>query len=65
MKLLVDTCIWSLALRRTDKASLSAEEQRLVARLTETVQDGNVVIIGPIRQEVLSGIKDEAQSVKT
>jgi predicted nucleic acid-binding protein len=44
---------------------LSAEEQRLVARLTETVQDGNVVIIGPIRQEVLSGIKDEAQSVKT
>jgi predicted nucleic acid-binding protein len=65
MKLLVDTCIWSLALRRAHKASLSAEEQRFVARLTETIQDGNVVMIGPIRQEVLSGIKDESQFVKT
>ena len=65
MKLLVDTCIWSLALRRTDKAALSAEEQRLAARLTETIQDGNVVMMGPIRQEVLSGIKDESQFVKT
>jgi predicted nucleic acid-binding protein len=65
MKLLVDTCIWSLALRRTDKAALSAEELRLAARLTETIQDGNVVMMGPIRQEVLSGIKDESQFVKT
>lgn len=65
MKILVDTCIWSLALRRRDKASLSVEEQRLVARLAEAIQDGNVVMVGPIRQEVLSGIKDESQFVKT
>ena len=65
MKVLVDTCVWSLALRRRDKTSLSIDERRLAARLTEAVQDGNVVMIGPIRQEVLSGIKDEAQFVKT
>jgi predicted nucleic acid-binding protein len=65
MKLLVDTCIWSFALRRTDKASLNAEEQRLVSSLTEAIQDGNVVMIGPIRQEVLSGIKNESQFART
>ena len=64
MKVLVDTCVWSLALRRRDKTSLSIDERRLAARLTEAVQDSNVVMIGPIRQEVLSGIKDEAQFVK-
>ena len=65
MRVLVDTCVWSLALRRRNKTSLSLEERRLTARLTEAVQDGNVVMIGPIRQEVLSGIKDEAQLIKT
>jgi predicted nucleic acid-binding protein len=64
MKLLVDSCIWSLALRRADKASLSTEEQALLALLTEAIQDGNVVMIGPIRQEILSGIKNESQFVK-
>lgn len=44
---------------------MSIDERRLTARLTEAVQDGNVVMIGPIRQEVLSGIKDEAQFIKT
>jgi len=65
MKVLVDTCIWSLALRRRDKASLSVEEQQVVARLADAIQDGNVIMIGPIRQEVLSGIKEESQFVKT
>jgi predicted nucleic acid-binding protein len=65
VKILVDTCIWSLALRRRDKTSLSVEGQRLVARLAEAIQDGNVVMVGPIRQEVLSGIKDESHFVKT
>lgn len=61
MRMFVDTCIWSLALRRKEKTPLSLEEQRLVADLTETIRNGNVVMVGPIRQEVLSGIKDEAQ----
>src|SRR5271157_401301 len=64
MKLLVDTSVWSLALRRRRRATLSPEEKRLVAVLTEAIRDGQVVMIGPIRQELLSGIKEQAQSEK-
>ena len=61
MKLLADTSVWSLALRRKPTATLSAEERRLVAVLTEAIRDGRVVMVGPIRQEILSGIKEQAQ----
>jgi predicted nucleic acid-binding protein len=36
----------------------------MVASLAEAIQDGRVAMIGPIRQEVLSGIKDLAQFEK-
>ena len=61
MSVLADTSVWSLALRRKPSAKLSAEERRLTGLLSEAVNDGQVVIIGPIRQELLSGIKDPAQ----
>jgi len=61
MRVLVDTSVWSLALRRTDAAALSPEEQRLKADLAQALQDGRVVMIGLIRQELLSGIKESAQ----
>jgi predicted nucleic acid-binding protein len=61
VKLLVDACTWSLLLRRRNKAALSSDEQFLLESLTEAIQDGRVAIIGPIRQEVLSGIKDQTQ----
>ena len=61
MKVLVDTSVWSLALRRKDAAGLSAEEQKLKAELAQAIQDGRVVMIGMIRQELLSGIKEQAQ----
>ena len=61
MKTLIDSCVWSLALRRKNKALLSKDEHRIVAVLSEAVQNGRVAIIGPIRQEVLSGIKEAAQ----
>lgn len=64
MKVLVDTCVWSLALRRKNRTALSANEQRMVASLTQAIQDGRVAMIGPIRQEVLSGIKNSAQFEK-
>ncbi len=64
MKLLVDTSVWSLALRRKDAASLSQDERHLVVQLTHAVQEGRVAIIGLIRQELLSGIKDQAQFEK-
>ena len=60
MKVLVDSCAWSLQLRRRNRTTLSREEQLMLASLTEAIQDGRVAIIGPIRQEVLSGIKDLA-----
>jgi predicted nucleic acid-binding protein len=61
MKVLADTSVWSLALRRKKTAKLSAAEQHLVASLSEAISDGWVAMIGPIRQELLSGIKEEAQ----
>ena len=61
MKVLADTSVWWLALRRKKTVSLSAEEQQLTASLSEAINDGRVVMIGPIRQELLSGIKDQAQ----
>jgi predicted nucleic acid-binding protein len=64
VRLLVDTCVWSLFLRRRSATALSGEEQILLKSLTEAIQDGQVAIIGPIRQEVLSGIKDLVQFEK-
>jgi predicted nucleic acid-binding protein len=51
---LVDTCVWSAVLRR----SLVGEENPVVNALKKLVEDGNVAIIGSIRQEILSGISD-------
>ena len=57
MKVLVDTSVWSRALRRRGSAS----HQPVAAVLASLVEDGRVAIIGPIRQELLSGLKDRAQ----
>jgi len=56
MRVLIDTSVWSLALRRGDGPSKpEAEELRrlIAAHIAE--------IIGPIRQEILSGVRDQAQ----
>lgn len=60
MKVIVDTSVWSLALRRQSAPGKSNEigEGRELRRL---IADGNVAIIGPIRQELLSGIRESAQ----
>ncbi|MGD9562833.1 MAG: PIN domain-containing protein [Pyrinomonadaceae bacterium] len=55
MKVLVDTSVWSLALRRSGATHPSR------SRLEELIQNGLVAIIGPIRQEILSGVKIESQ----
>ena len=64
MNVLADTSVWSLALRRKPPAKLSTEERRLTALLSAAIHDGRVVMIGPVRQELLSGIKDPAQFEK-
>ena len=55
---LVDTPLWSLALRRTS-IDLSPREQRLTAALRELIRDGRTQLVGPVRQELLSGIRHE------
>lgn len=59
MVVLIDTPIWSLALRRTS-TDLSAREQRLTAALRELIREGRAQLVGPVRQELLSGIRLEA-----
>lgn len=51
MKILVDTSVWSLALRRTPPRAVP-----LVDELRLIIDEGRVAIIGPIRQELLSGV---------
>ena len=63
MKVLVDTPIWSLAFRRK-KPGISSQEAILVADLTELIREDRAVIIGPIRQEILSGIASGSQFEK-
>jgi predicted nucleic acid-binding protein len=58
MMVLVDTSVWSLALRRK-QTDLSLGEQGLKNALQELVQDGRAQIVGPVRQELLSGIRDD------
>ncbi len=58
MKVLVDTSIWSLAFRRK-AGHLSATERRIVEEWTALVQQRQVLLVGPVRQEVLSGIRDQ------
>jgi predicted nucleic acid-binding protein len=58
MLVLVDTPIWSLALRRTSK-DLNSREQKLASSLQDLIRDGRAQLIGPVRQELLSGIREE------
>jgi predicted nucleic acid-binding protein len=53
---LVDTTIWSLALRRRAH-QLSPEEKWLVEEWEDLVSSGRAALIGPVHQEVLSGIR--------
>jgi len=63
MNVLIDTSVWSLALRRKNE-SLSTNERFLVAELSELIREGRARMIGLVRQEVLSGIKATEQYEK-
>ena len=58
MQVLVDTPIWSVALRRTIE-HLNSREQTQTAALRELVRSGRAQLVGPVRQELLSGIRVE------
>lgn len=53
---LVDTSVWSLALRRRPD-SLNIEQRLVVGEWSDLVREGRVQLIGPIRQEILSGVR--------
>ena len=57
MDVLVDTSVWSLSLRRKNHN----EKDPVRNRFEQLVLDGRVQIIGPIRQELLSGIPNIEQ----
>jgi predicted nucleic acid-binding protein len=63
MMVLVDTPVWSLALRRR-QADLNAREKLLIRALEELIREGRAQMIGAVRQELLSGIREEARFLK-
>jgi predicted nucleic acid-binding protein len=56
MNVLVDTSVWSLALRRNSPRGTAAEME-----LAELIREGRVLMLGAIRQELLSGIRSNEQ----
>ena len=54
MKVLVDTSVWSLAFRRRAPTHPTVDELRRL------IGDGRAAIVGPIRQDVLRGIRETA-----
>jgi predicted nucleic acid-binding protein len=59
MNVLVDTCIWSLALRRSTPSDVPE-----VTELRELIQEQRVLMVGVIRQELLSGIREESHFMR-
>lgn len=55
MKVIVDTDVWSEAFRK------EGAKGEYVLELRKLVEDSRVQLIGPIRQEILCGIRGEKQ----
>ncbi len=56
MKVIVDTSVWSLTLRRN-----KALENKYVEELEELIKEVRAQLMGPVRQELLNGIISEKQ----
>ena len=52
MNVLVDTSVWSLALRRK-----TLHDTPEVGELRGLIEEARVLMVGPIRQELLSGVR--------
>lgn len=55
MKVMVDTTCWSFVLRRKEP------ERAIASEVGSLIRRGRVAIIGPIRQELLSGVRERAE----
>ncbi|MEM8675072.1 MAG: PIN domain-containing protein [Cyanobacteria bacterium P01_G01_bin.67] len=56
MKIVVDTSVWSLVLRRQPQ-----HNNLILDKLRDLISDGRVILLGAVRQEILSGIKHQVQ----
>ena len=59
MNVIVDTSVWSHVLRRSEAGKSSLHDE-----MQELIREGRVVMLGPIRQELLSGLRTEQQFKK-
>ena len=59
MNIVINTSVWSLALRR-QRTSPSVEARELA----ELIREGRAAMLGPVRQELLSGVGGEDQCEK-
>lgn len=60
MKVIVDTSVWSLAFRRRMIPHQSSE----ILLLQNLIKEGRVILLGAVRQEILSGIRHQNQYEK-
>lgn len=58
MSVLVDTPVWSQLFRRAEP------DPGIRESLTRLIEDGDATLIGPIRQEILCGVRDPKQFVR-
>ena len=63
MTVLVDTSVWSLALRR-DRKDLTPQQAGVRRELANLIGEGGARIIGPVRQELLTGVRSGEQFEK-
>lgn len=53
MSVIIDTSVWSAALRRPTERAATRE----TVELTALIREGRAILLGPVRQELLSGIR--------
>ena len=58
MSVIVDTSVWSLALRR------NAPDAAIVDQLRALILENEAIILGAIRQEILSGLRTSEQFIR-
>jgi predicted nucleic acid-binding protein len=63
MMVLVDTPVWSIALRRKQQ-DLGQRERAYRDALEKLILEGRVALLGVIRQELLSGIREDRQFLR-
>ena len=61
--IIVDTSAWSVLLRRSSE-SLSETQVRIRNEVAQLVREGRSALLGPVRQELLTGIRHREQFLR-